>query len=82
MEGFAVSGPGQYLSDSTEGITHPQDLPAARIVRRSRNFTLGRCPYCGKRCYPHDTLTRIVHDVGALVSGRPRDIHLVYAQHR
>ena len=26
--------------------------------------------------------TRILHDVGDLVSGRPKDIHLVYSQHR
>jgi hypothetical protein len=25
--------------------------------------------------------TRILHDVGDLVSGRPRDIHLVYSRH-
>jgi len=77
-----VSGPGQYLADATEGITRPEDLPAARVVRRSRNFKHRRCPLCGRRCYRHDTCTRVLHDVGDLVSGRPRDIHLVYSQHR
>lgn len=77
-----MSGPGQYLSDPTEGITRPEDLPPARIIRRSRNFKHRCCPYCGKRCYRHDTFTRVLHDVGDLVCGRPRDIHLEYSQHR
>ncbi len=77
-----MSGPGQYLSDPTEGITRPEDLPPARIIRRSRNFKHRCCPYCGKRCYRHDTFTRVLHDVGDLVCGRPRDIHLEYWQHR
>ena len=77
-----MSGPGQYLSDPTEGITRPADLPSARISRRSRNFKHRDCPYCEKRCYRHDTFTRVLHDVGDLVDGRPRDIHLEYSQHR
>lgn len=81
-EGVAVSGPGHYLSDSTEGITRPADLPPARIIRRSRNFKHRSCPYCGKRSYRHDTCTRVLHDVGDLVGGYPRDIHLEYSQHR
>ena len=28
-----------------------------------------------------DTFTRVLHSVGDLVSGRPRDIHLTYSQH-
>lgn len=77
-----MSGPGQYLSDPTEGITRPEDLPPARIIRRSRNFKHRCCPHCDKRCYRHDTFTRVLHDVGDLVCGRPRDIHLRYSQHR
>jgi hypothetical protein len=81
-EGFAVFGPGQYLSDATEGITNPQDLPKAKIVRRSRNFRQRPCPFCDKACFRHGVFTRVLHDLGDLVSGRPRDIHLVYSQHR
>ena len=77
-----MSGPGQYLSDPTEGITRPEELPPARIIRRSRNFKHRNCPYCGKRCYRHATFTRVLHDVGDLVGGRPRDIQLEYSQHR
>lgn len=77
-----MSGPGQYFSDSTEGIVRPEELPKAKIVRRSRNFPFGRCPRCDKRCYRNDTRTRLLHDVGDLLSGRPRDIHLLYSLHR
>ena len=80
-EGIAVSGPGQYLPDSTEGITRPEDLPKARIVQRSRNFSLHACPWCEHRCFRIRPCNRILHDLGDLVSGRPRDIHLVYSQH-
>jgi hypothetical protein len=81
-EGIAVSGPGQYLSDRTEGITRPEDLPKAKIIRRSRNYPRLPCPRCSKSCFRNRTRSRVLHDVGDLVAGRPRDIELVYSQHR
>jgi hypothetical protein len=77
-----MAGPGQYDPDSTEGITRPEDLPQPRTVPRSRNFKRRACPFCSKGCFRHAAFTRVLHDVGDLVSGRPRDIHLVYSQHR
>ena len=77
-----MSGPGQYLSDRTEGITRPEDLPKARIIRRSRNYPCLPCPRCSKSCFRNCTRSRVLHDVGDLVAGRPRDIELVYSQHR
>ena len=77
-----MSGPGEYLPDPTEGVTKPEDLPKATIVRRSRNFKHRPCPRCEKHCFRNRTCTRMLHDVGDLVSGRPRDIELVYSQHR
>jgi len=82
MEGVVVSGPGQYVPDPTEGIIDPADLPQAKIVRRSRNFTHRPCPRCGKSCFRQTAYTRVLHDLGDLVLGRPRDIHLEYSQHR
>jgi hypothetical protein len=76
-----VSGPGQYFPDRTEGITNPEDLPRAKIVQRSHNHKQRPCPRCGKRCGRDRVFTRVLHDVGDLVSGRPRDIHLIYSQH-
>jgi len=77
-----VSGPGQYVPDPTAGITDPNDLPRAKIVRRSRNFTHLPCPQCGKSCFRTRTCTRVLQDVGDLVTGRPRAIELVYSQPR
>jgi transposase len=76
-----MSRPGEYLPDATEGITKPEDLPKAKVVRRSRNFKKRPCPWCGKSCYRDHRFQRLLHDVGDLVSGRPRDIHLTYSQH-
>ena len=77
-----MSGPGQYFPDPTPGITTPVDLPPAKIVRRSRTFTHLPCPQCGKACFRKRTRTRVLHDVGDLVTGKPRDIALLYSQPR
>ena len=74
-------GPGAYLSDSTQGITNPDDLPAPKIVLRSRNFPTQPCPDCDHSSYRDRTRTRILHDLGDLVAGRPRDIQVTYSQH-
>jgi hypothetical protein len=77
-----VSGPGQYFPDPTAGITTPVDLPQAKIVRHSRNFKHLPCPQCGKACFRNRTRTRVLHDVGDLVTSKPHDIELLYSQHR
>jgi transposase len=64
-----------------EGITRPQDLPAAKIVRRSRNFKRRPCPRCDQPCFRPAVFTRVLHDVGDLVAGRPREIQLTDSQH-
>ena len=74
-------GPGYYLPDATEGITRPEDLPKAKIVRRSRNYPHLPCPSCGKSSFRNRRCQHLLHDVGDLVSGRPRDIELIYSQH-
>jgi len=76
-----MSGPGEYVADRTEGITRVEDLPKPKVVRRSRNFLRRLCPECGRRCYRHRTRRRTLHDLGDLVSERPRDIQLTYSQH-
>jgi hypothetical protein len=81
-EGIAVFGPGQYLPDPTEGIIRLEDLPRAKVIQRSRNYPRLPCPRCGKSCFRNRTRLRTLHDVGDLVAGRPRDIELVYSQHR
>jgi hypothetical protein len=76
-----MSGPGEYLPDATQGITRPEDLPQPKIVVRSRNYKHYPCPRCERRCGRNSVFTRVLHDVGDLVSGRPREIHLTYSQH-
>ena len=76
-----MSGPGEYRADRTEGITRVEDLPQAKLVERSRNSSSRPCPECGRSCYRNRTIERTLHDLGDLVSERPRDIHLTYSQH-
>ena len=76
-----MPGPGEYVSDRTEGITRVEDLPKAKMVERSRNYPRRPCPQCGHSCYHNRTMERTLHDLGDLVSGRPRDIQLSYSQH-
>lgn len=76
-----MPGPGEYVADRTEGITRVEDLPRAKVVRRSRNYARRPCPECGRGCYRNRTVQRRLHDLGDLVLERPRDIHLTYSQH-
>lgn len=76
-----MSGPGEYVADATEGITHVEDLPTPKVMQHSRIFSRRLCPKCGHSCYRKRTFERILHDVGDLVGGRPRNIHLTYSQH-
>ena len=76
-----MSGPGEYVPDPTEGITNPEKLPQPKVVVRSRNYAYCACPRCHQRCGRNNVVIRVLHDVGDLVAGRPRDIYLVYSQH-
>ena len=76
-----MSGPGEYRADRTEGITRVEDLPKAKVVQRSRNFSSRPCPRCDRSCYRNRTVERTLHDLGDLVCERPRDLQLTYAQH-
>ena len=76
-----MSGPGEYVADRTEGITRVEDLPKARVVLRNRNYSRRPCPECDRSYYRHRIMQRTLHDVGDLVSGRPRKLDLTYSQH-
>jgi len=77
-----MAAPGKYVPDVTEGITRVEDLPPAKVVKRSRNYRRRPCPNCGRSAYRLRTVTRKLHDLGDSISGRPREIHLTYSQHR
>ncbi len=76
-----MPGPGEYLADVTEGITRVEDLPKAKVITRSRSYKRCTCPRCSRRAYRLRCHDRLLHDVGDVVSGRPHEIHLTYAQH-
>ncbi len=75
-------GPGEYVSDVTEGITRVEDLPKPKIVQRSRNYKRRPCPDCEHSAYRLRVCTRTLHDLGDPLSGRPRDLVITYSQHR
>jgi len=77
-----MPGPGRYVPDATEGVTRVEDLPKPRIVEQSRDYKRRRCPTCEGSAYRLRTVVRRLHDLGDPVSGRPREIHLRYSQHR
>jgi len=76
-----MAGPGRYVSDVTEGIVRVEDLPQAKIIERSRSFRRRTCPECGRSAYRLRTVVRRLHDLGDMVSGKPRDIQITYSQH-
>ncbi len=75
-------GPGAYVADVTQGITRVDGLPKPLVRWRSRNYPHLRCPICGHRAYRVRSVCRVLHELGDPISGRPRDIHLTYSQHR
>ena len=75
------AGPGEYVPDSSEGITRVEDLPAALHVSRSRSYRRRPCPWCGRSCYRHATGRRQLHDLGCLLRDRQRVLCVVYSRH-
>jgi hypothetical protein len=75
-------GPGEYLPDSTEGITRVADLPTPLQECRSRSYRRRPCPRCGRPCPRHSLGLRTLHEVGSLRRGRPRQLRVAYAKHR
>jgi hypothetical protein len=80
-EEIIMSGPGEYVADATEGITHPDDLPKPKIKKRTYNFKKRPCPDCGYSARRHDLRTRLLHHLGDPSSGCPVDVHLCYSVH-
>ena len=74
-------GPGEYLPDPTEGITRPEDLPQPRIIEKSRDYKKRPCPSCGYKAYRDGRRKRKLHDLGDMITGRPREIRLTFSQH-
>jgi hypothetical protein len=76
-----MAGPGEYVPDITEGITSVEDLPKAKIKRRSRKRKKQPCPYCGYMAYRDKVFMRKLHDLGDLANNRRVELHVAYSQH-
>ena len=75
------SGPGEYVPESTEGITRVEDLPEPLLRQRSSDARRRRCPRCGRSCYRHARGRRTLHDLGCLLRDRPRLLRVTYSRH-
>jgi transposase len=74
--------PGEYVPDSTEGITRVEDLPKPLVCKRSRSHRRRRpCPCCGRSCYRDGLGQRTLHDLGCLLRDRPRVLLVAYPRH-
>ena len=74
-------GPGEYVSDPTEGIVDIKDLPAPQLVPYSRNQKYTPCPRCDHLSSRHTSGQRTLHDLGDVSTGRPVDLLVTYSSH-
>jgi len=72
-------GPGEYRKEGC--YERVEDLPAAKVVKQEMNYSKLACPECGRKAARDRVMERRLHDIGDLVSGRPREIELRYSQH-
>ena len=76
-----MPGPGEYRPDATEGITRIDDLPKPNVSLRSRNYRRRPCPRCQHSSYRDSRGRRTLHDLGDPLTGRPRDLVVLYSRH-
>jgi hypothetical protein len=74
--------PGDYVPDTSEGITRVEDLPPPHVEQRSRDFRRRKCPRCGRSAPRCNQGQRTLHDLGNVRTGRPIDIVIAYSKHR
>src|SRR2546430_17661204 len=79
-ESNAMSGPGPYRPDPTEGITALAELPQPDIVPYSRNEKRHPCPRCGHSPYRDKQSQRTLHDLWTLDVRCPRALGVTYSQ--
>ena len=76
-----MPGPGEYRPDPSQGITRIEDLPKPKIRCQSRNYRRRPCPRCGQSAYRDGGVRRTLHDLGNPLTGRPRELIVIYSQH-
>jgi hypothetical protein len=74
-------GPGEYVSDPTEGIIDVNDLPKPILVAYDHNHDHSSCPRCGHLASRHKAGQRTLHDLGDLSTGCPVDLLVTYSSH-
>lgn len=73
--------PGEYVPDSTEGITRVEDLPKPLLCKRSRSYRRRPCPCGGHSSYRDGHGQRTLPDLGCLRRDRPRVLLVAYSRH-
>ena len=76
-----MPGPGEYRPDPTVRIKRPEDLPKTQVSVRYRIYRRRPCPHCGHSAYRDRVCRRTLHDLGNTLTGRPRDVGVLYSQH-
>ena len=76
-----MPGPGVYRPDPSQGITRIEDLPKPKVRCQSRNYRRRPCPRCGQSAYRDRRVRRTLHDLGNPLTGRPRELIVIYSQH-
>ena len=56
-------------------------MPKPQIIKESWNEPQRPCPGCKNMAPRAHVYLRRLHDIGDLVSGRPRELHISYSQH-
>ena len=74
-------GPGRYVPDPTEGMIDVKDLLAPQLGFYGRNHQQTPCPRCGQLASRHQADQRLLHDLGAVSTGRPVDLLVTYSSH-
>jgi hypothetical protein len=72
---------GVYRPSGTDGVRSAADLPKPTIVVVDRNQQHADCPACGHVCYRDRVMSRELHDVGDLRTGRPCVLKVEVSQH-
>ena len=75
-----MPGPGEYRPDPSQGITRIEDLPKPKIRCQSRNYRRRPCPRCGQSAYRDRRVRRTLHDLGNPLTGRPRELIVIYSE--
>src|SRR2546430_6130951 len=77
-----MDGPGEYVADAVEGVARAGDLPRPHVEYRSRNYPRRCCSAGGHGAGGRHVYMRVLHDLGDVRAGCPRDLRLTSSRHR